>query len=908
MEVFNKLKNTLTSTVNEIAHALPGNPLLREYDATEQVASAGPDYIWKIYNGTKKSTKAAVSIFVLEKRQLDQYPRNSRELILEVARKGVVQLTKLRHPRILTVEHAVEESRDSLVFCTEPVFASLGNVLGTKKNIADIPTPLRSYHLYDVEIKYGILQISEGLSFLHESAKMLHGNLSPESIIINKQGVWKLSGFDFCLLNTNQSGEAKFSCRDWDTSLSPPAQPNPCYLAPEIILEKRCDFSSDLFSLGALLYSIYYTGKPLLECNHTDVYRVMSRKVDNLRNLSTYDLDKFPKEVIDHEKMLIHPDSRVRPDADQIGKLPYFEDIGVVTLQYLDNILQRDNLQKSQFFKGLAQVLPAIPKRVTIQRILPSLCAEFSNKDMLPFVLPHIMTIAEDCDDNEYKTHIFPALIPVFKVQSPVQVLLILLQKMDLLLKKTPKASVQAHILPMIGNALAAPSIQIQELCLSIIPTFAELLDVPSMKNSILPKIKKIIWEGGTASVRINGLVCIGKLLPMLDKWFIYDEIFPILFQMKSREPGILMAMLGIFQTTFNHKKLGISKDILATKVVPFLVPFTVEVNLNIQQFNTFMKVIKEMLQRVENDQRSKLEQLGQVKVDESTKNFKKLTTANNAQITNGLKNEVADVFGSGKTSSPQVAEAPSITRQHLTLEEKQRLAKANEMEYRMKKQGDLKPQQLHKAGVPKKTEPKDLTSTLMSSNLNMMNTSGRRNPSTLVSQSTALNSSVTAGRTPSYNTTMSQKPVNPVKPNYMLSSSSQPSLTSYGGGFSSPMPVSQNWGGSNTGQQRSSLDNLLTMSSQTKTAPLNTMQNTTGTPQYNMQAMSMSQQQGNQTAAMPAAQNSRSAFDRANPFIIPAQGIKNQSNSFTTPTPGIASQTKPSGNLSQQDLLDFLG
>lgn len=38
-----------------------GNPLLREYDAGNQIASAGPDYIWKIYEGTKKSTKVVRS-------------------------------------------------------------------------------------------------------------------------------------------------------------------------------------------------------------------------------------------------------------------------------------------------------------------------------------------------------------------------------------------------------------------------------------------------------------------------------------------------------------------------------------------------------------------------------------------------------------------------------------------------------------------------------------------------------------------------------------------------------------------------------------------------------------------------------------------------------------------------------
>lgn len=73
-----------------------------------------------------------------------------------------------------------------------------------------------------------------------------------------------------------------------------------------------------------------------------------------------------------------------------------------------------------------------------------------------------------------------------------------------MLLKKTPKELVQAHILPMIGNALLAPSFKIQELCLSIIPNFAKLLDAPAMKNSIVPKIKKIVWEGSTAAVSLS--------------------------------------------------------------------------------------------------------------------------------------------------------------------------------------------------------------------------------------------------------------------------------------------------------------------------------------------------------------------------------------------------------------------
>lgn len=36
--------------------------------------------------------------------------------------------------------------------------------------------------------------------------------------------------------------------------------------------------------------------------------------------------------------------------------------MGAVTLQYFDSLFQRDNLQKSQFYKGLPKVLPKLPK------------------------------------------------------------------------------------------------------------------------------------------------------------------------------------------------------------------------------------------------------------------------------------------------------------------------------------------------------------------------------------------------------------------------------------------------------------------------------------------------------------------------------------------------------------------
>ena len=55
-------------------------------------------------------------------------------------------------------------------------------------------------------------------------------------------------------------------------------------------------------------------------------------------------------------------------------------------------------------------------------RILPALTSEFVNLDMVPFVLPNVLLIAEECTKEEYVRLVLPDLAPVFKQQEPVQV------------------------------------------------------------------------------------------------------------------------------------------------------------------------------------------------------------------------------------------------------------------------------------------------------------------------------------------------------------------------------------------------------------------------------------------------------------------------------------------------------
>lgn len=61
-------------------------------------------------------------------------------------------------------------------------------------------------------------------------------------------------------------------------------------------------------------------------------------------------------------------------------------------------------------------------QRVVHQRVLPALSGEFRNHKMIPFVLPLLLLIAEDCSIQEYSTLVLPVLIPALGVQDPVQV------------------------------------------------------------------------------------------------------------------------------------------------------------------------------------------------------------------------------------------------------------------------------------------------------------------------------------------------------------------------------------------------------------------------------------------------------------------------------------------------------
>ncbi|GFN83526.1 scy1-like protein 2 [Plakobranchus ocellatus] len=750
----------LTRLKSAVSHVIPGNPLSRDFDIYNQVASTGPALMWKVFSAVKKSTKEEASVFLFEKKQIEKHHKRDREAIVETLRRGVQQLTKLRHPRILSVIQPLEETREALAFATEPVFSSLANVLGKRENVPGTATKfLDNFTLFEVEIKHGLLQILEGLGFLHTDAKMIHRNICPSSIVLAKNGTWKLAGCEFVQQAVNASDQMPtYSCEEWHPDVPPEAQPSLDYMAPEYELTHMCSPASDMFSFGVLMFSLYHEGKPLYECNgDIKAFRNHSEELSSVRGSL---LASIPSELTDHVKLLLNTEPTIRPDAAQMAKIPFFEDMACIALQYIDTLYQRENIEKSNFFKGLPKVIEHLPKRVSQQRILPALFKEGHNANMVPFVLPSIFTISEQSTKEEYCALVLPDLIPFFKLREPIQVTLMFLQNMNLLLSKTPTQQIQTYVFPLIFAALEADNSQIQELCLSIIPTFADLIEYSTLKKSLVPRIKKLCLSTSVLKVRVNCLLCLGKLMNQMDKWFVLDEILPFLREIPSREPAVLMSILGIHKVALSEAKLGITKDVMASKVLPFLIPLSIDNNLNLHQFNAYTSVIREMLTKVETEHRTKLEQLDQIQQEHKTLEISKITGENG--VDEEKQHSFMDKFLSGvglggftqnsakmtkqNSAAPSVSSSPASVStpeakdftpasKTLSLEEKQRLAKQQDQERILRSQKALVPRPLssHSTSSPSAPAtplggggiiggggggPRDLTSTLMESNM----------------------------------------------------------------------------------------------------------------------------------------------------------------------------------------------
>ncbi|ETN65010.1 hypothetical protein AND_003228 [Anopheles darlingi] len=416
---------------------------------------------------------------------------------------------------------------------------------------ANRPAHAKEYTFLDIELKYGILQITEALSFLHYSGQVIHKNVCPSSILITKKGTWKLAGFEFTERTNETDATDPVPCQPWSTRASKLVQPNLDYMAPEIQINSSCSILSDMFSLGMVVCSIFNHGRSLIQSgNSPSAYVKQMELLDEaLHNI----LPRIPIPLQEATTRLLKKSPGARPTAQLLTLIKYFSDPAVQALQFLDVINMKDPTQKTHYYRStLREVLPFIPRgHAAVGKGSPryayrAIFNRFYQTNLRPFDSSHFANL-------------------------------------------NPSAETSFTSMPR-SNSRSIPPLEAAALV--AVTNVYDYLDDITIKKLVLPKLKSV-FEKNQSDLKIMGnvLQCVERTLDKLDKSQIIDEVLPLLLEVRLTDPDIVVRVVNIYRIMLCDKKYGLTVNIMATKVMPTLLPQTVNPSLNLEQFMILLEV-----------------------------------------------------------------------------------------------------------------------------------------------------------------------------------------------------------------------------------------------------------------------------------------------------------------------------
>lgn len=193
-----KLGNMFSKFVSSVS-----SNIHKKYDVQQNPKfHSGP---WAVYDALGRATTGPMpphhnqfSVFVFEKKFLDQSnsirgsgasSKTKNEIIFTRLRKEVSLLSRLRHPCLLEVAEPIEETRSTFTFVTERVISSLQLLVSGIDDVDGYTGSARGVRrgdeLDELEIQSGLSSLTKALQFLHESAMIVHSNLTPQAVYIN---------------------------------------------------------------------------------------------------------------------------------------------------------------------------------------------------------------------------------------------------------------------------------------------------------------------------------------------------------------------------------------------------------------------------------------------------------------------------------------------------------------------------------------------------------------------------------------------------------------------------------------------------------------------------------------------------------------------------------------------------
>lgn len=699
---------------------------------------------WTIFAGKKTSTGTQASIFVFDRKSLEiatssgfgarasaTSMRKVQDEIVERLKKEASSLARLRHPSILQLVEPVEDTRSGgLMFATEPVTASLAGLLAeedqqeragggvgrqrSRSVIGDAADSRRrpEFEMDELEIQKGLLQVSKGLEFLHESAGLVHGNLTPEAIYVNAKSDWKISGLSFAGPPDGAEGHqslppiALSETLYHDHRLPQSVQLNLDYTSPDFVLDNNVTASADVYSLGLVIIALYnspHTSPIQVTGNQSTYKRVFSSdsSTPSLQNefLSSRPLPRELKQTLP-QLLARRPAQRIT--AREFQQSAYFDNILVNTLRFLDALPAKTSSEKAQFMRGLGRVMPQFPATVLGKKVLIALLDEMKDKELLSLALLNVFKIVKTIPFGRraFPEQVLPKLREVFVTKSSLQErdnskeagLMVVVENLGVVVENCSGKEFKDDILPLISLAMESPTHSVVDATLKSLPIILPVLDFSTIKHDLFPGVASVFSKTSSLGIKVGGLEALLTLCggspeeqsfarddlsgvlhedkrskaPMgtaLDKYTVQEKVVPLIKAIKTKEPGVMMAALHLL------RQIGkmVDTDFLALDVLPILWSFSLGPLLDLHQFKSFMDLINSLSSKIEREQTRKLQDLS---ATNRSSDPRSLDTS--ARATNGLSGSNMNISSTSEDDferlvlgrASQAASRASITHQ----------------------------------------------------------------------------------------------------------------------------------------------------------------------------------------------------------------------------------------------------
>ena len=475
------------------------------------------------------------------------------------------------------------------------------------------------------------------------------------------------------------------------------------YTSPDFALDSNVSSSADMFSLGLLLLALY-------NCPHTSPLKTSSN-LSTYKKLFTSSLTTpsssnnflssrpLPKDLISGVlPRLITRRPAQRMNAREFQQSQFFDNILVSSIRFLDALPAKTPNEKSQFMRGLPKILEQFPKSVLDKKVLPALLEETKDRELLSLILHNVFKIISILPSGKraMSDKILPQLREVFVTaggKAGMQErdtareagLVVVLENTSLIGENCTGSEFKADILPILQLGLESPTHAIVDKALGCLPTVLAILDFSTIKNEVFPLVAAIFSKTSSLGIKVRGLeafviLCGGSTREeintsdgldgamtgskqtkrssnaVLDKYTIQEKVVPLIKVMKTKEPAVMAASLAVFKQVGNIA----DTDYLALEVLPVLWNFSLGPLLNLQLFQDFMDLIKQLSAKIEIEQTRKLRDLSSSNGIKDTSRPRDPTSTNTFFAASETENIGANdfeklVLGKGATNSSDI-------------------------------------------------------------------------------------------------------------------------------------------------------------------------------------------------------------------------------------------------------------